>query len=125
MSDVPDATKWVDELRDDEPVAKVCHNLPQHIGWNPKITHLPDEGTLLYAAPTKPDLLTQTCCECGKSGGYALYCGECWEKATKREWQGLTDEEIDYIWGITKPDYEDKFDFPRAIEAALKYKNGF
>ena len=38
-------------------------------------------------------------------------------------WQGLTDEEIDHIWGITKPDYEDLFDFPRAIEAKLKDKN--
>lgn len=52
-SDVPDATKWVDELRGDE-----------------------------------PDLLNQTCCECGKSGGYALYCGECWGKATKRNGLG-------------------------------------
>ena len=43
----------------------------------------------------------------------------------KREWVGLTDEEIDHIWGITKPDYEDLFDFPRAIEAKLRAKNGF
>jgi hypothetical protein len=56
-SDVPDATKWVDELRGDE-----------------------------------PDLLNQTCCECGKSGGYALYCVDCWNKAS--QWQGLTDEQI-------------------------------
>lgn len=41
----------------------------------------------------------------------------------KREWKGLTDEEIDYIWGVTKPDYEDLFDFPRAIEAKLREKN--
>jgi hypothetical protein len=43
---------------------------------------------------------------------------------TKREWIGLTDEEIDYIWGISPGDYEDKFAFPRAIEAKLKEKNG-
>jgi hypothetical protein len=41
----------------------------------------------------------------------------------KREWVGLTDEEIDYIWGISPPDYEKFFDFPRAIEAKLKEKN--
>ena len=41
------------------------------------------------------------------------------------EWVGLTDDEIDYIWGVTKPDYEDMFDFPRAIEAKLREKNGF
>ena len=41
----------------------------------------------------------------------------------RREWIGLTNDEIDYIWGVTKPDYEDMFDFPRAIEAKLKEKN--
>jgi hypothetical protein len=84
----------------------------------------------LYTAPldvrknriTEPDLLNQTCCECERSGGYALYCVDCWSKASK--WQGLTDEEIVGIWEVTKPDYDDKFDFPRAIEAKLKEKNG-
>ena len=42
----------------------------------------------------------------------------------KRPWVSLTDEEIDYIWGISPGDYEDKFAFPRAIEAKLKEKNG-
>ena len=54
----------------------------------------------------------------------AFYAG--WDAALEnmeKEWVGLTDEEIDYIWGITKPDYEDLFDFPRAIEAKLKEKN--
>ncbi len=41
----------------------------------------------------------------------------------QRIWVGLTDEEIDYIWGISPPDYEKFFDFPRAIEAKLKEKN--
>ena len=45
------------------------------------------------------------------------------DEPPKREWIGLTDDEIDYIWGVTKPDYEDRFDFPRAIEAKLKEKN--
>ena len=40
----------------------------------------------------------------------------------KREWVSLTDEEIDYIWGVTPPDYENFFEFPRAIEAKLKEK---
>ena len=39
------------------------------------------------------------------------------------KWIGLTDEEIDYIWGVTPPDYENFFEFPRAIDAALKEKN--
>ena len=41
----------------------------------------------------------------------------------KSKWVSLTDEEIDYLWGISKPDYEDKFQFPRAIEAKLKELN--
>lgn len=38
-------------------------------------------------------------------------------------WVSLTDKEIDYIWGVTPPDYENFFEFPRAIEAALRSKN--
>ena len=34
-----------------EPVAKVCHDLDGHIGWNPNLTELPDEGTELYTTP--------------------------------------------------------------------------
>jgi hypothetical protein len=45
-------------------------------------------------------------------------------ESPKPIWVGLTDEEIDYIWGISPGDYEDKFAFPRAIEAKLKEKNG-
>jgi hypothetical protein len=33
-----------------EPVAKVCHDLEGHIGWNPKLTELPPEGTELFTA---------------------------------------------------------------------------
>lgn len=44
-------------------------------------------------------------------------------EANKREWVSLTDEEIDYIWGVTPPDYENFFGFPRAIEAKLKERN--
>lgn len=46
------------------------------------------------------------------------------DRIENRKWIGLTDDEIDYIWGVTKPDYEDLFDFPRAIESKLKEKNG-
>jgi hypothetical protein len=31
-----------------EPVAKVCHDLEGHIGWNPSLTELPDEGVSLH-----------------------------------------------------------------------------
>ena len=45
------------------------------------------------------------------------------EDKTSSEWVNLTDDEIEYIWGISPGDYEDKFAFPRAIESALKEKN--
>lgn len=45
------------------------------------------------------------------------------DKAIHKPWVSLTDEEIDYIWGISEGDYKDKFDFPRKIEAKLKEKN--
>ena len=57
----------------------------QALKWSSNITPL-------YAAPLKPDLLNQVCCECGNSGGYALYCVDCWSKAN--QWVGLTEEEI-------------------------------
>jgi hypothetical protein len=31
-----------------EPVPKVCHDLEGHIGWNPSLTELPEEGTELF-----------------------------------------------------------------------------
>jgi len=45
------------------------------------------------------------------------------QEKTSSEWVDLTDDEIEYIWGISPGDYEDKFAFPRAIEAAVKAKN--
>jgi hypothetical protein len=45
------------------------------------------------------------------------------QEKTSSEWIDLTDDEIEYIWGISPGDYEDKFAFPRAIEAAVKAKN--
>ena len=49
-----------------EPVAKVCHDLDGHIGWNPNLRQLPDEGTALYTSP--PTLsLAQRPHECSRS----------------------------------------------------------
>jgi hypothetical protein len=63
-----------------------------------------------------------TCAECGKSqqDGWALYCVECLESVpAKREWVGLTDEDIaDLYFGEFQ-----MYKFARAIEANLKEKN--
>ena len=42
---------------------------------------------------------------------------------SEREWVGLTDNEMESIWDITPPEYEDRFAFARAVEAKLKEKN--
>jgi len=42
-------------------------------------------------------------------------------KEPKREWVSLTDEEIDYIFGLA---YADDMELLRTIEAKLKDKNG-
>lgn len=84
-----------------EPVAKVCHDLDGHIGWNPNLRQLPDEGTALYTSPP-----------------------------AQRTWVGLTDEEISKMpaW-IYSPDQdgmtaEEGLEvFARAIEAKLRSKN--
>ena len=106
--DVPDATKWVDELRggdetEQEPVA----------WWNPRY----GKGEYAFAEEQSPPDDSNDPSDFGWN--IPLYTAP-----PKRKWKGLTDEEIGYIWGITKPDYEDLFDFPRAIEAKLREKNG-
>jgi hypothetical protein len=91
-SDVPDATKWVDELRGDDEIEEPPNSttdVVEPIGEIVEahgliaisIPKMPPVGTKLYAAPPKPDLLNQTCCECERSGGYALYCVDCWQKS--------------------------------------------
>ena len=40
--------------------------------------------------------MTKECDQCGKGGGYALYCVACAEKFFgNKEWVSLTDKEID------------------------------
>jgi hypothetical protein len=41
--------------------------------------------------------MTPGCAECGKSGGWALYCVACMEKVPRREWVGLTEQDFSAI----------------------------
>ena len=51
--------KHTDSLtKQQEPVAKVCHDLDGHIGWNPNLLQLPYEGTPLYTTPPQRKPLT-------------------------------------------------------------------
>ena len=54
-------------------------------------------------------------CQCGKA--YTVTCIS--SKPTKREWVGLTDEEVKYI-----ADSEWEEAFVRLVEAKLREKNG-
>jgi hypothetical protein len=62
-------------------------------------------------------------CQCGRP--YTVTCIS--SKPQKKEWVGLTDEEIDAAWRSVDytVDYEQfRIDVARAIEAKLKEKNG-
>ena len=41
----------------------------------------------------------------------------------ERKWVNLTDKEMERIWDITPPEYEDRFAFAKAVEAKLKELN--
>ena len=94
----------------------------------------------------KPDLLNQTCCECGQSGGFALYCVACVSKLEstqsqelsgkaeeleaeikrlqEREWVGLTDEELnEHARWADEHGGTFYLAYARSIEAKLKEKN--
>jgi hypothetical protein len=73
------------------------------------------DGVPLYTASPQRE---EGCAECGKksSDGWALYCVKC----SEREWQWLTDDEIEQI--IDKH-WDDPSMFTEAIEAKLKQKN--
>ena len=42
---------------------------------------------------------------------------------TRKEWNGLTDEDMFDLWIRSPAETEDRFGFARAIEQALKEKN--
>jgi len=72
------------------------------------------------------DETLKSCAECGADGGHALYCVACAEKFVKREWVGLTDENIDGLHEEIKIRLMGTFnikDVYRAVEAKLKEKN--
>jgi hypothetical protein len=93
------------------------------------VTVYPHKVATDAAAPLRERLAQEavvmrerSCAECGKSGGWALYCVKCMERI-EREWFGLTESEkvnvaldcgcADVAW----------MDFADAIEAKLREKN--
>jgi hypothetical protein len=92
-ADVPNATEWAEELRGNTPDCKTHPDAPH--GFDRNASHSADRYV----------------CEC-----------EGWEPP-KREWVGLTDDEI---WDIGVDNQRKGggfWGYPRAIEAKLKEKN--
>lgn len=96
------------ELMQQEPVAKVRHDLEGHIGWNPKLTQLPDEGAPLYTSPPAN----------ANAGQRSV---KPWVHATT--WRGLTDDEIALICAECSLRTPCDIYYARAIEAKLREKN--
>jgi hypothetical protein len=116
---LPDTTKMIEEPPNSttDVVESEEWDHPPHRNCDCK--HCKEYWTDVYQP--KPDLLNQTCCECGKSGGYALYCVDCWSKAS--QWQGLTDENI---LDLQKASWVDKQAFEAVawmIDEFLEKKN--
>ena len=123
-ADVPDATKWVDQLRgdDEEPaftdqgVKFTCGDCPQ--GGCCEVVEPPKpigeiveahglHGLICVSIPEMPPV------------GTKLYA-----EPPKREWAGLTNEEIaDVMQGSVEGSNMLPYQFARVIEAKLKEKN--
>ena len=164
-SDVPDATKWVDELRGDEqPEQEVSYTdiqiaelIMSDCGHSSDYKPLLDRiagrlATYRQALEQPPNSNTDVVesepvawCELNSIGeimyfdgramimpgkfGNDLHTVPLYAAPPKREWVGLTDEEIqDFGYEAEKFDksnseWFDRFSFARAIEAKLKEKN--
>lgn len=63
------------------------------------------------------------CPRCGEVNPAEIHTCSPQVAQPEREWVGLTDKEMDYLWGITPPEHQDRFGLARAVEAKLKEKN--
>ena len=69
------------------------------------------------------------CDECGRSGGYALYCLRCADLVLKKDWVSLTEQQIKSILSDNKCWIGDDCSMPnlnyivRLVESALREKN--
>ena len=119
-SDVPDATKWVDELRgDDEEPPNSTTDFVELPPGNYEVNPAPPKGVVAYVLLEEwldnelwpEDAFSSTPFE----GMTPLYTAP-----PKREWQGLTWDEVD-SWEL--PDLPTVFEFVQFIEAKLREKN--
>ena len=136
----------INEQPEQEPVAWMYEYGTDHgdavnqIFWHKNLRLEKPTGLVRNVVPlyTAPPQREEGCAECGKkqSDGWALYCVKCSEPV--REWQGLTDEEMEEAmkyWSdpcrsayggaeAADDEYVDMIGTWRYIEAKLKEKNG-
>lgn len=80
-----------------------------------------DEWFVRYPLPAEIDTMDDTDRE---QWTWALRSAYKTGELSKREWVGLTDEEVDRCWNMTPMDTRNsRHMFARAIEAKLKEKN--
>ena len=94
----------------------ICkHSSENHQGTRFKIP--------LYTAPPKPDLPIPP--ECETEAERNAFCFGWWKalEVNRKEWQGLTDDEMYKLWVGSPAETEDRFAFARATEAKLKENN--
>lgn len=110
-----------------EPVAYVTGTYGGHFIVQPiDRAMVLNQGMALYAAPLKPDLSIPP--ECETEAERNAFCFGWWKalEVNRKEWVGLTDEEIKSIIAdvaqIPPIDFTSTT-YARAIEAALKEKN--
>lgn len=97
LDQLPDATKMIDKDFALNVALETLYNFADDEsvdGWKAvdaigvvrkALSELPPVKSYCGGKPNycEPDLLNQKCCECGRSGGFALYCGWCWSKGDK------------------------------------------
>jgi len=64
----------------------------EYKGLTKDVQNMASKSTYKEQLKTKDELVS--CAECGADGGHALYCVACAEKFVKREWVGLTKEDM-------------------------------
>jgi len=116
-ADVPDATKWVEELRDNTPDCKTHPDAPH--GFDRNASHSADRY-VCECEGWEPPKREWVCCVCGdpKALGIVHSADAPCFHYTKREWVGLTKEDF------YKKDDETVFVLGmKFAEARLKEKN--
>ena len=123
---IPALRQAIEQTEKQEPVATVVsENKPVTMSW----WHEPalPVGTKLYTTPQPQQKFESTCSETLRAQGkpHPRTCKKCGRGPCvgkpQREWVGLTDEEIQFIYADSG--YNEIEMFASAIEAKLKEKN--